>query len=524
MRQFQLLISLLFLGGSMIAQERVLVNNAPFDKVIPEKANKDLQVFIYAYQQFVSQNYFPQNDLLKGQIVGRLFGGNTTNTSDSLTAFYAEQRAIPFFIYTPKLFNGKATIRASFEIDWTWGDVAYGTGGNGGSAISGDQVNLQTQNLEVELRPSKGWAINMGLQRMFDSPFDSYRTLFDKFTTTGYRLAYWGTDGVGITVLKDADLYNFKAGFYKLYENNVELKDDVTLMELTGQYAITPKWNAGLSAYYLRDRSDGKGGVSILGQGFASQLTTYNGAYRFPLGSDPNRGDIFWVGGFFGRNEDMMLDRWFTTGFINANLGNISQKAPNTSNYKKTVDIAGVAANIRGGYRYGQTTGDAVTLDLIYSSGNKDGIDDGKYTGVLTGNTWGSPGGIFIGHGGYLLFPHGNVVNRYMAAVVDLSNMGFGLAGGTLNIAKDIIPNKLHSKVGGAFGFSTISPVRGGNTIGYEINAKLGYDLGPFMSIEAHGAYLALGDFYDSPAVNGGQNAKPTNPWLAFTCFKWLIF
>jgi hypothetical protein len=41
-------------------------------------------------------NMYPQNDFLKGQIVGRLFGSNTTSTSDSLTAFYAEQRAIPF--------------------------------------------------------------------------------------------------------------------------------------------------------------------------------------------------------------------------------------------------------------------------------------------------------------------------------------------------------------------------------------------------------------------------------------------
>jgi len=504
--------------------QNVGINNTPFDKTTPAKANKDLQVYIYAYQQFVAQNYYPESDFLKGQIVGRLFGGNTTQTSDSLTSMYAEQRAIPFFVYTPKIFDGKAIIRASFEIDWTWGDVNYGVGGNAGSAISGDQVNLQTQNLEVEYRPGNGWAINAGLQRMFDTPNDPYRTLFDKFTTTAYRLAYWGTDGVGVSVRKDADLYKIKGGYYKLYENNVELNDDVTLMELSGQYNLSPKWNAGASAYYVRDRSNGKGGISILGQGPASQLANYNGTYRFPLSPDPFHCDVVWLGGFFGRNEDMMLDRWFTTGFVNANLGSITQKAVGETKYKKTVSISGIAANIRSGYRYGQTTGDAITADVVYTSGNKDGISDGKYTGVMTGNTWGSPGGIFIGHGAYLLFPHGNVVNRFMAAVTDLSNVGYGITGGTINVSKDLIPNKLHAKVGGAFGLSNITPAKGGNIIGYEGNAKLSYDLGPFMSIEAHGAYLALGNFYDSPSVNGNKSSRPVNPWTAFTCFKWLIF
>lgn len=515
---------LLFLGLQAQAQESGNATHSPFDKVIPAKANKELQVYVYSYQQFVAQNYYPENDFLKGQIVGRLFGGNTTRTSDSLISAYAEQRVLPMFIYSPKLFDGKATLRAAFEIDWTWGDVNYGTGGNSGSAISADQVNLQTQNLEVEYRPANGWAINVGLQRMYDTPHDAYRTLFDKFTTTGYRLAYFGTDGVGISVRKDADLYKLKAGYFKLYENNVELNDDVTLYEVNAQFAVNPKWNAGGSVYYVSDRSSGKGGISILGQSFASQLNTYNGTYRFPLSSDPYRGDVVWLGGYFSRNEDMVLDRLLLSGFVNTNFGTISQKSPSAASFEKKVDIAGVAANLRAGYRYGQTPGDAVTADFIFTSGNKDGISNGKYNGVVTGNTWGSPGGIFIGHGGYLLFPHGNVVNRFVAAVPDISNIGYGVTGGTINFAKDIIPYKFHSKVGGAFGMSTIAPSGGGSFIGWEVNGKLGYELGPFLTLEAHAAYMGLGDFYDSRIVNGDVAQRPVNPWLGFVAMKWLIF
>ncbi|NLI87957.1 MAG: hypothetical protein GX439_06895, partial [Bacteroidales bacterium] len=187
-------------------------SNQYFRGEIPEKANKEFQFMAFFINQGVTSNIYAQNDFLKGQVVGRLFGGNTTRTSDSLTSAYLEQRIIPFFIYQPKLFNGKATLRASFEIDWTWGDVSYGTGGNFGSAVSGDQVNLQTQNIELELNPAKGWAINLGLQRMFDSPYNPYKAAVDKMGVTGYRLAYWGTDAVGVSVRKDWDYSRAKVG------------------------------------------------------------------------------------------------------------------------------------------------------------------------------------------------------------------------------------------------------------------------------------------------------------------------
>jgi len=135
---------------------------APKDKV------KEFQYLAYFFTQGVFSNFYAENELLKGQIVGRLFSSNTTRTGQQ--TFYFEQRILPFFIYQPKLLDGKAILRASFEIDWTWGDASYGVGGNYGSAFSADQVNLQTQNVELELLPAKGWAVNLGLQGLFDTP------------------------------------------------------------------------------------------------------------------------------------------------------------------------------------------------------------------------------------------------------------------------------------------------------------------------------------------------------------------
>lgn len=508
-------------------------SNQYFSGEIPQKANKELQFFAFYINQGVLSNIYAQNDFLKGQVVGRLFGGNSTKSSDSLTSMYIEQRLIPFFIYQPKLFNGKATLRASFEIDWTWGDAAYGVGGNFGSAISADQVNLQTQNLELELNPFKGWYINLGLQRLFDTPYNPYKTVFDKMTTTGYRLAYFGTDGVGISIRKDWDFSRIKAGYYKLYENYIQLDDDVSLFELIGEKDISKAWKLGGSVYYMKDRAAGAGGVSILSQGFNSLLASHNGVYKFSYGDVPYKADVYWVGAFFGRNTEHWIDPWMISGFFNANIGTadtLLNQDVSRSTWTKATDIFGYAGNLRVSYRYGQTLNDNVSIDVLYTSGDANGLSDGKYSGVLTGNQWGAPGAIFISSGSYLLMPHGNVVNRYTPAISDISNMGYGLTATTVNLSKGIIPHLLNAKIGGAFAMSNVQPAGGGFIMGIEVNGNIQYNFGPFMSLELHGAYLMLGDFYDSKqssygsSVNGNSDTRPANPWTTFLVFKWLLF
>ncbi len=516
--------------GSSMAQNP---SNQYFSGEIPQKANKELQFLAFFINQGVASNIYAQNDFLKGQVVGRLFGGNSTRTTDSLKSIYAEQRLIPFLIYTPKLFNGKALLRASFELDWTWGDAAYGVGGNFGSALSADQVNMQTQNIELELNPAKGWYINLGLQRMFDTPYNPYRTMFDKMTTTGYRLAYFGTDAVGITVRKDWDYLRLKSGLYKFYENYIQNDDDVTMYELMGEKDITRTWKIGASANYVRDRASGAGGVSILSQGLNSLLATHNGVYKFAYGNVPYKADIFWLGTFFGRNTEHWIDPWMVTGFFNVNLGNadtLKNQLVSKSEWNRATDIFGYAGNLRVSYRYGQTLSDNVTLDVLYSSGDANGLKDGKYNGVITGNQWGAPAAMFISSGAYILMPHGNVVNRYTPAILDISNMGYGVTATTLNFSRGIIPHRLNAKIGGAMALSNVQPDGGGFLMGTEINGNVAYFFGPFMSLELHAAYLKLGDFYDSrqstygSPVNGDLAKRPVNPWTAFVVFKWLMF
>ena len=150
------------LAGSAGKQE--IQDLKGFDRAVPAKANKQLQAFVYFYQQNVAMNMAPENDFLKGQIVGRLFGANTTTTSNKFTALYAEQQAIPFSFTPPSIFDGKATLRVRLK-STDLGDVAYGTRVTLDLPSLPTRVNLRHKTLEVELMPAKYWTINVGLQR-----------------------------------------------------------------------------------------------------------------------------------------------------------------------------------------------------------------------------------------------------------------------------------------------------------------------------------------------------------------------
>jgi len=524
-----------FLPRELSAQAEIALTNKYYraniyqdDVPYTARAKQQFQFLAFFINQGVASNMYPQASLFNGQLVGRLYGQNSSTTSDEKVSAYLEQRIIPFFIYQPKLFNGKAILRASFEIDWTWGDQAYGIGGNKGSAISGDQVNIQTQNLELELIPATGWSINLGLQRLYDTPYNPYRTFFDKMTYTGYRLAYWGTDGVGVSVRYENDYHRAKAGYYKLYENLPEINDDVTLMEAIYEKKINKVWNLGASVYMLRDRGKGQGGVSVFGQGLNSTLANYMGAFNFGL-SNQTIADIVWTGVFFSRNNEFWQDRWQVSGFANYNTGPV--RNGDNGSWVKVATIGGMSANLRAAYRHGQTPSDFISIDLMHTTGDDNLLSDGKYSGVITGNTYGMPANVFISSGTYLLFPHGNVVNRYTPLVADISNMGYGLNAVVMNAQKDVIPYKLNVKIGGAVGMSVVTPFEGGNMMGQEINGALKYHFGPFMSLELHAAYLNLGNFYDSNddshgyEINGeNYDSRPVNPWTAFVVFKWLMF
>lgn len=512
-RRALLLLPVLLLAAGAAQAQSAADRDA---KLRPEPSEFDFIGYFLTRSEV--SNIYAENEFLKGQVVGRLFGGNTTKTGAGRTRF-TEQRFLPMITYTPRLFDGWAKMRLSLEFDWTWGDANYGAGGNFGGAFGADFVNMQTQNLFMEVNPNPHWYVNVGLQRLYDNIRVPWYTTTDQLLQQGFGLAFWGSDATGVSAhwFPESD-QRLKVAAWQLYENNTQQDDDVQLYELQWEKDLSITATAGLALYYARDRGNGEGGVSILGQGLNSALSNYNGVFNFDFGNRPYTADVLWAGLQFHDDPLLQQGRFGYKGFLMHNFGQAGTD-------EVDVDISGWAADLRAAWRYGSSSRDQVAIEGIFTSGDSDNISDGTYGGILTGNNWSSPGAVFIGHGLFMLLPHGTVVNRFNAAVVDLQNLGYGLSAGVVTAKRELVPNKLRIECGAGAGWATVVPNGVGNFIGWEANAGIVWTPKVFFDVELHLAHMALGDFYDWDEVNGNlDEGRPLDPWTVFANVKWIMF
>ena len=503
----------------------VIISQSTQDELkrIPDPKTPEFKFIGYWFSRGTASDIAPTNELLRGQIIGRLFGPNTTMTSDKTSSFF-EQRFVPMFIYTPSILDGVATFRSLFKIDMTWGDAAYGVGGNNGGGINAGQVNLQTLLANVDIRPKDAdYNVVVGLQRIFDNVRDPNLTAVSTAQTSSFKLCYWGTQGVGLTMFANlSPTIQSRFGYYQLYENIIQQNDDVTLWMLDLESRVAPLLEVGADAWYVWDRGKNSGGISVLGQGLNSGLAEYNGAVRVNFPTQRYEADIFWLGTHAAFNRDFMAGRWWADAFIMSNLGKIDTVSAQdkSSSY---ANILGVAANASLSYKYGMTVNDKITLEGLFTSGDGNGVSDGTLSSVITGNVWGSPTGIYSSHKALLLFPDAQVVNRYYSAVHDISNMGLGVTAGFLSVTKDFIPNKFSGKLGFATALSNVTPKGGSSYIGSEVNVEFKYNIKVFLTVGVSAGYLMLGDFYNAPSTTYNK-MHPKDPWVIFTSFSWLMF
>ena len=492
-------------------------------KRVAEQKTPELKFIGYWFSRGTASDIAPTNELLRGQIIGRLFGPNTTNTHNK-TALYFEQRFVPMFIYTPSILDGVATFRSLFKIDMTWGDAAYGVGGNTGGGINAGQVNLQTLLANVEIKPKDSdWNLVVGLQRIFDNARDPNVAALSTAQTSSYKLSYWGTQGTGISMFANlSPTTQSRFGYYQLYENIIQENDDVTLWMFDLESRVHPLLEVGADAWYLWDRGKNAGGISVLGQGLNSGLAEYNGAVRINLPTQRYEADIFWLGTHASYNRDFMAGRWWADAYVMSNFGTIDTvSAKDKSN--SYANIFGVAANAMLSYKYGMTANDKISVEGLFTTGDGNGASDGTLNSVITGNVWGSPTGIYSSHKALLLFPDPQVVNRYYSAVHDISNQGLGVTAGFLSVVKDFIPNKFSGKLGFATALSNVTPKGGSSYIGSEMNVEFKYNIKVFLTVGISAGYLMLGDFYNAPSATYDK-LRPKDPWVIFTSLSWLMF
>jgi hypothetical protein len=507
------------LYAAMPAQAQTATGEPPRDSVPPQ-----LQFIGYSFTRTTASNIAPSNDILQGQVIGRLFGPNSTTTGDSV-AFYTEQRFVPYLVYRPRILDGFATFRTMFKIDYTWGDQAYGVGGNRGGGINGGQINLQTLMANVDIQPQDArWNAVIGLQRVFDNTYDPHKITLQQAQTSGYKLSFWGTNAVGANIFGwPRPGLRYRAGVFQLWENVIVRDDDVTLFMLDVDSRVTPRTEVGADLWYVRDRGRGGGGISVLGQGLNSALAEYNGAtrLRFPSGASTYTADIAWIGGRVAFNRDFLAGRWWADAFAIANVGTVDTIG--VAGTAHAADLLGVTANASLAYRYGMTANDRISAEAIFTTGDGGGTADGKSSAVITGNVWGSPVGIYSAHRALLLFPDPQVVNRYYSAVHDVSNAGRGVTGLIANASKDLIPNRFNTKLGVATAFANSPPTGGSSYMGTEVNGELRYNLRVFLTAGLSAGYLKLGDYYNAPGVTN-TGLRPDDPWTLFLTLNWLMF
>lgn len=471
---------------------------------------------------------------LKGVSLGPIgvTGGSATRVTPGSQNAYLEQRWIPVLEYSPLFVDNLATFRAQFEIDYLWGRAANTVQQNEGGGFNADQVNLQTKNVNVAIHPTRDpndLTIVLGTQSIYDSVYDPARTPLSDVIRTGYKLTYFGTDATGIS------LYSTRYGPAKVSfipmqtaqpdkaaANDARLKY-VYLVTADYTFQPAPSTNIGLSAWYLRDetRGDAFAYEGLVRSGPASAgLPGFVGTT--PLRLERPNGHVFYVGANFHHNLDFRTGPLSATGFVMANFGRFTSTNPSTA-LNPAVDLRGFSANLELAHGYGRTTGDQLTLEGIFASGDSNPGDD-TFTAPFTTNYYGLPGAVWFNHRSLLLFPFTSTVSNYTGAVTDISNQGSGLIGGIATASHDVVPNKLNVKLGVAAAGSAVRPpdtvagVRRGKFVGAEVNAEVKYHLTYLMTVGLHGAYMVRGSFFD------GNDRVTANPWAAFTTYTWYGF
>jgi hypothetical protein len=494
-------------------------------------------------REFILINYFltrvsATNQLgdptgLKGVSLGPLgqVAGSAVRV-ESRPAFYVEQRWIPVIEYSPLFVDGLASFRAQFEVDYLWGRSANALQQNEGGGFNADQINIQTKNVNVALYPTKNaneLTLLIGTQPVYDAYFDPTRTPLNDLIRTGYKLAFLGSDATGLSAFSN-HLGHSRLSLLPLgsaQADKAELNDPRLKFVWLGMadyaYPVAPGTNVGASLWYLRDDTKGEAyafeGLVKSGPS-SSSLGNFTGVPRLAI--DRPTGWVAWAGLNFHHNIDFRTGPFGASGFLMYNRGRYRGNKPDTVLNPK-VDISGLSANLELLYNYGRTSGDMVTLEGMFSTGDSN-LGDDRYSGAFTLNQYGLPGAVWFNHKMLLLFPFTSTVNNYTGAVTDISNQGYGLQTVLATGSYDLIPNKLNLKLGAGFAASSVTPpeetagVARGRVIGTELNAELRYTIRYLMTVGLHGGYMIRGSFYD------GNPRVTANPWAGFTTFTWYAF
>lgn len=461
-----------------------------------------------------ASNLDSTNPLLDGQVLGVMGGTNGVTPSSEVVALSSEQRVGGNFTYRPKVLDGKAGLTAAFEIDFGFGDRSYGVGGNTGGAFGADQVNLQTRRLTADFYPSTAKHaahVVAGLQFVGDSVNDPTATTPDGLMRSGGRLAFFGSEAAGLAVygrLHDAggDHLRYRLGAFTLYEQGTSRPDDLSLVVGDVQWHPAYATTVGIHAWYLQDRTAGTAGS--IGEGPGSALAEMLGGPNIDLydgQTPPDNAEVFsdlgWFGADAGYNAGLTQGDFGITGSAFANVGRFYAPIVHDDS------VLGFMIDGEARYRYAPGEGSVLRLETLVATG--DGPNPDRYSGIITGNSYGYAGAVYATHGCLLLFPDVRSINRMVSVVPDISGAGRGVTGITASVGFDPVPDRINATVGFGQAFTA-----NGISWGTELNAKVSAEPLPFLDV---GVYVA-------GVVPGPAAELNASPWTVYAAADWLVF
>lgn len=456
-------------------------------------------------------NIATENAFYNGQLVGQLGGSNSTVVlEDGPPAMYTELRANNFLSYAPPILDGQVQLNVGFEIDFAFGDLSYGEGGNTGGGFGADQVNLQTRRINVAVTPKDWLKLTFGQQFVNDGVHDPASAGPQDLFRSGGGLIFFGSEATGLAAHGHHDtpagtLWRWRAGAFTLSENASALQDDVSLFVADAEWHPIYATTFGLHAWHLRDRSGGLGGV--FGLGPTSALSELQGGPRLDLRADPADPapgvdvDLNWLSADAGYNAALSEGPLGLRALATWNLGRLYVDG------LPDVAVSGILLNGEARFRYAPGQGSIIRIEGLLSSG--DDADPDRYTGVLTANSYGIVGAVYNTHGCVLLFPDLFSINRAVADSFDVSGAGQGVRAVTGSVGYDPIPDRLTVQLGG--GHAQIGDSERSTS---EINLRVIGEPYLFMNLGVTAAYAVR-----RGAVGGGPN-----PFMVYVHGDWLVF
>ncbi len=410
--------------------------------------------------------------------------GGPTIAKDAPSAAYVEQRLRVRFAF------GEENVKVVWfsEIDFNWGDQAGGSlpigsagaGRNTGGALGADRINLETKNVYVWFKlPNTSLDFTVGMQNQSDS----YAGLI-----------YGAADFAGIFMNGKFEPVTYKLGWAKLYENNVQKADDLTLYVASVGFVPVKDARLGVNFYFLQDDT---GKVADVNELPVNPGAALNKKRVYIPGVD----GAFKVG-------PVTLSAFFIyeTGKIESTT---TPAAPD-------IDIKGYAGDLRADANFGP--GKLFVEGLYVSGGDGTGTD---YKSIITlSDVNASPGGnsAFVRTDMSILLGNADDINTNQAlvgAAGSASSQSPGNGGrGITHVAVGYtmkLADKLTGKVGAGWLQATKKLATDASfrdkDMGTEVNANLNYNIMKGLDFGVYGAYAWLGDFFKIDAATDPDDA-----------------